>query len=320
MSAERLVRSLRVLALAPLALAALAVAPGRCTPIPVEPPADCPTAVIRVAEGPAVAPLTVLHLQGDRSHAAAGLTIARWEWSVTQPPGSAAAFVPSASSPNPTFTADVAGLYTFRLTVRDDAGVASCSDAEVEVTVLPGGGLHVELLWSTPGDLDETDAGPEAGADLDLHLVHALAPAAAAAPDVDGNGAPDPWYDPTYDCFWFNPHPDWGQEGAANDPSLDRDDTDGAGPENISLASPEPGVAYRLAVHVWNDHGYGPSTATVRVWLHGLLLFEAVSAPLEDGTLWFVGTVVPSTGAVLPCDEAAEGPCETLDYHHPSFF
>lgn len=320
MTSRRTVRPLHLLVLWLLAVAGPGQSAPRCAPIPVEqPPADCPTAVIHVDEGTTVIPQTLLHLRGDQSSAAAGHTVESWEWSVEQPPGSVAAFVPGPTVANPTFEVNAAGLYTFRLNVWDDAGTAACEEAAVEVLVLPTDELHVELLWNTPGDPNQTDTGPAAGADLDLHLLHPNAPGHPDAPDVDGNGAPDPWFDTPWDCYWFNSHPDWGPEGTAGDPSLDRDDVDGAGPENTNLDAPEPGHTYRVGVHYWDDHGYGESTATVRVFLHGLLVWEAVSAPLVNRDLWYVGTIDPATGEVTLCDEATEGPCVAPEYVHPMF-
>ena len=72
------------------------------------------------------------------------------------------------------------------------------------------------------GDEDREDLN---GADVDLHLSH-----------PSGMG----WFDSTYDCHYFNPTPDWGVlNQLADDPSLDIDDIDGGGPENINLNNPQ---------------------------------------------------------------------------------
>jgi hypothetical protein len=125
-----------------------------------------PTAVIHVAEGNEVIPQTILHLYGDESFAPNG-TIQKWEWDVEQPVGSMSVFVPSHTFPNPTFEANVAGVYTFYLTVYDQSNTPSCFPAAYEVVVIPCESIHIELLWHTPGDLDETDTGPE-NIDLDI--------------------------------------------------------------------------------------------------------------------------------------------------------
>ena len=50
-------------------------------------------------------------------------------------------------------------------------------------------------------------------------------------------------------------------------------------------------TTYRVAVHGWNDHGFGPSAATVRIFLMGQLIFEAGPVSLETGDLWEVADI-----------------------------
>ncbi len=254
----------------------------------------CPTAIIQIAEGHEVIPQTPLHLYGDQSYATSG-SIAKWEWTVEQPLGSQSVLVPSMGFPNPTFEPNVVGLYTFHLTVWDENGVPSCEPAKAEVIVISDWAIHVELLWHTPEDPDETDEGPEAGSDLDLHFVHPW----AGGPDVDGDGQPDGWFDQPFDCFWFNAHPEWGSFDPAveDNPGLDRDDTDGAGPENINLRLPED-VLYRVGVHYWDDHGYGASYATVRIYLFSQLVFEVSDVKLGHLDMWEVATIEWPSGKV----------------------
>ena len=242
---------------------------------------EVPTAVIKSSEGDEVIPQTVLHLFGDESYASFGAVVG-WKWDVEQPPLSQSVFVPSSTFPNPTFEVNVAGIYRFRLQVLDELGTPSAYPATFEVVVIPDVALHIELLWHTPEDPDETDTGPEAGSDLDLHFLHPW----AGGPDMDGDGAPDGWFDIPFDAFWFNAHPNWGSYDPAlhDDPGLDRDDTDGAGPENINLAIPE-NVTYRVGVHYWNDHGYGPASATVRVYIYAALAFEVADVMLNDNDM-----------------------------------
>ena len=254
-------------------------------------PDDCPKAVIQITEGTTVLPQTQLHLDGSTSTAPAG-GITSYEWTVEAPTGSASLLQPSHTAPAPTLVANVAGTYVFRLTVRDENGTASCEPGLATVLVVPEARLHVELLWDTPGDPDPTDQGPDAGADLDLHLLHPSATAGAQSVDTDGDATPDGWNDATFDCYYLNTHPQWtaNAEDPGN-PSLDRDDTDGAGPENINLADPESGVTYRLGVYVWSDHGYGPSTPTVRIYVDGALAYEKVGPPMESQDFWEVGSL-----------------------------
>jgi len=263
----------------------------------------CPTAILKVDEGDEVAPQTILHLNGEESYAPNG-AIQKWEWSVEQPVGSASVFVPSFTFPNPTFEANVAGVYKFYLTVYDDTNTPSCFPAQYEVVVIPDEAIHVELLWSTPQDPDETDSGPDVGSDLDLHFLHPY----AAGPDMDGDGTPDGWFDIPFDAFWFNPKPNWGSfdPAVADDPSLDRDDTDGAGPENLNLDIPEQ-AAYRVGVHYWNDHGYGSAYATVRVYIYGQLVFEDADVMLIQDDLWSVCSIQWPDGKVIPITDPVTG-------------
>ncbi|MFH1529703.1 MAG: choice-of-anchor D domain-containing protein [Pseudomonadota bacterium] len=277
----------------------------------------CPTAVIQCAEGNEVIPQTVLHLYGDQSYAATG-TIAKWDWSVEQPLGSQSVFIPSNTFPNPTFEVNVAGKYTYNLTVYDEQNVPSCAPDTFEVVVIPDEAIHIELLWHTPEDPDETDEGPEAGSDLDLHFTHPW----AGGPDLDGDGQPDGWFDQPYDCFWFNAHPEWGSFDPSIDdnPGLDRDDTDGAGPENINLNIPEDDKSYKVGVHYWNDHGYGASYATVRVYIYSQLVFEVPDVKLVDSDMWEVCTVAWPSGKVQVVTDANGSYKITPNYQNPFFF
>ncbi|MSP90755.1 MAG: hypothetical protein EXR79_02940 [Myxococcales bacterium] len=250
---------------------------------------DCPTSVIVVQEGDAVLPQTTLHLDGKQSYASSGAAITAWKWTVIQPKGSVALFQPTSNAPTVTFQPNVAGDYKFTLETTDLAGKKSCFPAEKVVKVLPDQAIHVELVWSTPGDKDETDEGPAAGSDLDLHFAHMY----ASNPDYDKDGKADPWFADIYDCFWFNKKPKWGSydPNKDDDPSLDRDDTDGAGPENLNLTEPEEGKEYAIGVHYYNDFSKGPSKATVRVYVFGQKVFEVASPNLVKGDLWYVATV-----------------------------
>ena len=278
---------------------------------------ECATAVIKCAEGDEVVPQTVLHLSGDESYPGC-FEIEKWEWSVEQPVGSQSVFVPSHTVPNPTFEANVAGSYLFVLDVWDGGGVRSCIPAAYEVLVIPCEAIHIELLWNTPEDTDESDTGPEVGSDLDLHFLHPW----ASGPDLDLDGEPDGWFDNLFDCFWHRPHPNWGSYDPAinDDPGLDRDDTDGAGPENVNLDIPEENVTYRVGVHYFNDHGYGPSYATVRVYIYAYLVFEAPEVMLVDKDMWEVCTVDWPSGKVLPVVADDGSNKITPQYENPYFF
>ena len=276
----------------------------------------CPTAPIVIDEGEKVQPQTTLHLRGPEMMGCA--PIVSWQWSVKQPEGSKSVFVPSPSFPNPTFEANVAGVYRFSLDVWTETGVKSCVPGEAEVVVVGDEAIHVELLWHTPGDPDETDTYPAPGADLDLHFVHDAF--ADAGPDLDQDGQPDGWFDQPYDCFWFNPHPHWGNPNPAamDDPSLDRDDIDGAGPENLNVTKPL-NARYRIGVHYWDDRDLGPSWVTLRVYVYSTLVFEVSDVMLVNHDLWNAAVIDWTTGKVELVAKDG-GYWITPGYTNPTFY
>ncbi len=255
----------------------------------------CPKPVIQCTEGADVVPQTVLHLVGSQS-LAYGAAINKWEWTVVQPAMSSSVFIPSSNFPDPSFEVNAAGIYEFQLDVWDSVGNRSCMPAVYEVMVTPDEGIRVELFWQTPGDADETDTGPLAGADVDLHFAHPW----ANKPDLDGDGVPDPWFDETYDCYQANPDPAWGSDepGVQDNPMMKISDDDGQGPEAVSLVMPENINVYRVGVHYKNANGFGVSVARIRVFIYGILVFEIKDVELTQGDLWDVCTVEWPSGKV----------------------
>ena len=212
-----------------------------------------------------VRPLDVIECTAAQSTDADGFII-NWEWFVDErPSGSSAIFQPSNAETTEYFV-DATGRFELSCAVTDDAGLISnvaCDtngdripDSErgeprtdrVVVVSRPEDDLQIELS-TTPADPDETDEGFGFGADVDLHVLHP-------------NGC---WEDRTWDCHYRNDLANWGDSSRSDDDAeLDRDDTDGAGPEVISIDQPED-VTYRVAVHYYNDHGYGLSLANVSI-------------------------------------------------------
>ncbi|MCB9732117.1 MAG: choice-of-anchor D domain-containing protein [Deltaproteobacteria bacterium] len=273
----------------------------------------CPTAVINVTEGEEVTPQTRLHLSASNSTTANG-AITGWEWSVIAPPGSVSTFVPSAFVQSPTFEANVVGEYIFRLKVINANGVESCEQASYTVYVTSPEAIHVELLWRTPGDVNEADEGFNAfgesvGSDVDLHFTHPN----ARGFDLDFNG-PDGWFDDRWDAFWSNAHPNWGAAGSNDDPGLDRDDTDGGGPENLNLDVPENGRTYKVGAHYWDDWGYGAAFTTVRVYIYGQLRMEWANVQLINHDMWEVCTIDWPSGAVTKIQQGAGAPLVRHNY------
>jgi len=160
----------------------------------------------------------------------------------------------------------------------------------------------------------EVGAGPGALIALDRVVV-----GEPAKLDVDGDGQPDGYFDVPFDCFWFNRDPDWAvEEDASDDPLLSRDDTDGAGPETFDLQRPED-LEYRIGVHYWNDHGWGPSDASLRVWIRGEPVFAVEGVELVNHDLWDAATVAWPSGNVRPIRGPGGGHLIIPDYEHPLF-
>ncbi len=181
-----------------------------------------------------------------------------------------------------------AGRYLFELEVTDDFAASSTCEVHVDACTC-NNDLHVELVWDTPGDPDPNDSG--AGANLDLHLLRG-----------DGD-----WFCRPDDTWALNLSPDWGQlDVRLDNPSLDDDDDDGAGPENIDLSWPEADTAYRVGVHYVDDHGLGPSVASVRIVSRGELLHSANRELTGSDAFWEVATVSWPSGEITPTDALLE--------------
>lgn len=295
----------------------------------------CPTPVIVMDPGEQIEPQTVFKLKGSQSYAAPPAKITKYKWTALKtPPGAVGLhFVPNDTTADVKFGTDgtlngqpinwltVAGEYQFKLQVWDDTGTESCAPAISTLLVIPSVGLHVELLWDTPED-DTKDTGNGNGADLDLHFTHPKAMEGQLCsatvtkqcqPDLDKDSKADPWFHEVYDCYWYNPSPKWGSAASANDdPGLDLDDTDGWGPENLNMATPEDGMKYGVGVHYWDSFGYGNSTATVNIYLLGMLK-ATFTQPMTECDMWWVtqidwpsGNLVDWGGANLKAPSAGK--------------
>ena len=131
---------------------------------------------------------------------------------------------------------------------------------------------------------------------MDLHFLHPN----AYGQGIQIIGITNPGYfannsDPGWDCYWGNANPLWvtpDQVEAGKDPNphLDRDDTDGLGPENLNLKDPQifqNGACYRVGVHYFDDHGYGASYATLKVYVNGILVWTNPKPVMMNGhDLW----------------------------------
>ena len=129
--------------------------------------------------------------------------------------------------------------------------------------------IRIELTWN-------------ATTDMDLHFIRP-------------GGA---YWDTTDDCHWRNENPDWGLPGVvADNPVYSDDVTDGSEPEIIYLIQPYELGDYQIAVNCWDDNGYGPSTATVIVWIDDVQVFED-SKELSEDEIWYCANITWPSGAV----------------------
>jgi hypothetical protein len=134
--------------------------------------------------------------------------------------------------------------------------------AAVDPPPLSDRDLSVNARWNT------------GATDVDLHLVRP-------------GGAP---FDPLNDCYYQRKHQDWGQSGQiADDPYLDRDDTDGFGPEEINLAD-----ATEMRYEVYAHYFRAATTTTsveITVYLFGTEALRTSRMISRCGDLWHVGSV-----------------------------
>ena len=177
----------------------------------------------------------------------------------------------------------ISGRYDFRLTVFNESGLSNIEPAIVSIVALPDQAVSIELTWRTPNDPDESDFD---GSDADLHVVK----------------LGYPWFDPRYDIFYGNVENTWDTET----PSLDRDDTDGGGPETFNMNDPADCAWYAVGVHYFRE-AFGTAYATVRVFADGSLRYEAINEPLRDTDyFWDVARVHWPSGTVFPVNEVIE--------------
>lgn len=236
-------------------------------------------------------PLETVQLDGSESTDSDG-RVTRYAWTILDRPNdSTARLTPNSSVEKPTLFLDLAGTYILELVVYDDDGIRSCGRRGfVEITVEPSEEIHVQLVWTTPADGDPTD---DNGSDLDLHYLNSR-----------GTWNKAPW-----DIFWDNKTADWGNRNdTSDDPVLDVDDTTGAGPETVNHANPATGKTYTVGVHYYDDHGFGPAYATVRIYVDGRLEQELEDKYLSGtSTFWKVALIEWPSQNVYKRDQIIQG-------------
>lgn len=192
--------------------------------------------------------------------------IVGYRWDVEQRPNGSTS-VPTAPNATTTqFFVDLAGDYLLRLSALQARGdpVASCT---VAMHSVPPQHLHIQLVWDT----DRSD--------VDLHL---LGP-------QGGNYFST--MDPRSDCYYSHKRAAWGDPTQDDDATLDIDDVNGRGPENINIIAPKNGT-YTLGVHYYCNHSITtPTTATVRIFCNGVLRRELQRAFTTAKQFWDVATI-----------------------------
>ena len=238
---------------------------------------QCPVAVARGRvssssewqKSISASPLDVLALDGALSHDLES-EITEWRWSVRSRPADSTSAIESSGS-SASFFVDLAGEYEICLEVTDGSGLLSCSSDCITVDARPKETIHIQLVWKTPDDKVIGDAD---GTDLDLHFMH--------VPSGRWGDRGNAQLKDGSDIFFLNREANWSVSGGHIErPQLDRDDKDGEGPENISLDNPNACRWYAIGVHYYNDYGFGPSYATVRVYISGKLRYERSNLGFE---------------------------------------
>ncbi len=192
----------------------------------------------------------------------------------------------------------MAGYYEVRLTVRntDDMESLDTPQARVAFEVIPSERLHIQLIWDNPSN------------DQDLHLTNLV---------VDDRVCNEPW-----DCYYSNKTPIWFSGYPASEgpnPGLDRDDTQGLGPENIQIEDPLPGV-YRVYVHYYggfNAAGQSGTLNTVRIWLNSVMVADWSRTLSVADDVWAVADITwyaNGTGSVTPYPSDASGQIGAIEY------
>ena len=235
----------------------------------------CPTAEARArlstsstwAKTLDVAPLDTVHFDASLSSDKESNTLTYF-WQIQQSPKDSTAQLQQDAQSASLFI-DLAGNYEVCLSVEDSAGMMSCNTDCITISAVPRETIHAQLVWHAPADKTIGDAD---GVDLDLHFL--------SLPDGKWGDTGNPQLNNGSDCFFKNQTPVWSVGQLNEEPSLDRDDKAGDGPENINLDQPNPCRWYAIGVHDYNDNAFGIAYATVRIYINGKMRFEKANIPM----------------------------------------
>ncbi|AWV89827.1 hypothetical protein DN745_10940 [Bradymonas sediminis] len=245
----------------------------------------CPTAVATAKVVPGgragtsiqALPLETIQFDGTGSSDPDG-TIQRYEWTILSAPAASSSRILPNGSATPEMFMDINGEYKVELKVFDDQNTVSCGEpAIITILVNSDTDIHIQLTWTSNGVQNN---------DVDLHYLH---PSASRWASNAGG----------WDCYYGNKTPNWNVPGG--NPTLDIDDLQGPGPENISHSNLE-NVTYKIGVHYFSDHGNGPAYATVEVRNRGILTFAARDKMLTHKQFWLVGYLNGRSRTVAAAD------------------
>ncbi len=254
----------------------------------------CPRAVIDLISPAAedIEPLDTVRLSAASSTDPDNDAITRYRWTLLTAPSGSTSLFTSFTSETTSLFLDLAGTYRVGLDVWDERGAQNCNPVEFSFEAIPGESIHVQLIWDT----NDTD--------LDLHLVK------PSGSIWDTSGAEPPTSDTGSDCYYSNCVPEEGYENPVDwsdcgHPSLDIDDRNGLGPENINLDDPCDSFSgdYYVYVHFWDSRTQTqPTTATVRIYIMGLFEREYQMTLNEEHLLWDVAHIRWNNNTALVFD------------------
>ncbi len=204
---------------------------------------------------------------------APGAVTCAWSASM-RPTTSNGTFSAPTSCTSTNYFADVVGTHVVSFNVSD--GLGGTSQCTTPITVTANGDLWIELTWNRPNDMD-------------LHLLH---------PNAGPASSSTSWFNTTWDCDYVNTNPNW-TAGLQSDPSLDRDDITGQGPENTRINTPVQNLNYTIGVHVYSYAAAAPVTSTLKLYCGGQLVTTQTRTMSVVKDMWVVGTVRFQTG--VPC-------------------
>ena len=213
---------------------------------------------------------------GSRSTRPGG-SIASTAWLLGTFPEGASAALTAPSNPSTDLTVDADGLYVLLLTVTDDLGATTtCEVSLTAQAAASAADVLVQLTWDS------------ADGDLDLHLNRATPPNWCVAAD---------------DCSYAARATSWGA-------SLDIDDLNGFGPENLSLRGADDGT-YTIGIGVFTASLVDVATV-VKVFVGGELAFEEQQL-MSGGDEWIPAELIVSGGVpsvrrvdLLVCEQASD--------------